>query len=176
MVSLVGLPGSGKSTVSRHLAEYLGYEFQDSDKYIELAEHQSISDIFARSGEAYFRDAEEGAINQLTCSGSAKVIATGGGSILREANRLRLSERTTVVYLHASPDELFRRLKRDRSRPLLQVGDPQQALQSLYELRDPLYREIASFVVDTGKPTVLTLVDMICAHLDIAKPRGSGGY
>jgi shikimate kinase len=97
-----------------------------------------------------------------------RVLSTGGGSVLREANRKALRASGHVVYLRASPEDVFRRLRHDRNRPLLQVGDPVQRLRDLYALRDPLYRETAHFQVETGRPSVATLVNMISMQLELA--------
>ena len=97
-----------------------------------------------------------------------RVLSTGGGSVLREANRKALRAAGHVVYLRASPEDVFRRLRHDRNRPLLQVGDPVQRLRDLYALRDPLYRETAHFQVETGRPSVATLVNMISMQLELA--------
>lgn len=96
------------------------------------------------------------------------VIATGGGAVLREANRRALHDRSTVVYLRSAPEELFRRLRHDTRRPLLQVADPLRKLRELYRERDPLYRRTAHFVIETGRPSVPTLVNMILMQLELA--------
>ena len=96
------------------------------------------------------------------------MIATGGGAVLREANRRALQQSATVVYLRSSPEELHRRLRRDTQRPLLQVADPRARLQQLYRERDPLYRETAHFVIETGRPNVHSLVGMILMQLELA--------
>ena len=96
------------------------------------------------------------------------VLATGGGSVLRDVNRSALKDRSVCVYLRSTPEELFRRLRRDTKRPLLQVADPLLRLRELHRVRDPLYRDAARFVVDTGRPSVLTLVDTIVMQLDLA--------
>jgi shikimate kinase len=98
----------------------------------------------------------------------AGVIATGGGIVLREGNRDRLRQRTICVYLRSSPEELFRRLRHDTKRPLLQVADPLSKLRQLFAERDPLYREAAHFVIETGRPSVPTLVNMILMQLELA--------
>ena len=167
MISLIGLPGSGKSTVGRQLARRLQLPFLDSDHAIEERLGCSIRDYFEREGEASFRDVEEAVIDELTSLGSG-VLSTGGGSVLRPANRQHLRERGHVVYLRSSPDELFRRLRHDVKRPLLQVADPLGRLRDLYAQRDPLYRETAHFVVETGRPSVSTLVNMIIQQLELA--------
>jgi len=96
------------------------------------------------------------------------VLSTGGGSVLRKANREWLRERGHVVYLRSHPEEIFRRLRHDRVRPLLQVADPLQRLRDLFAARDPLYRETAHFVIETGRPSVSTLVNMIVMQLELA--------
>jgi shikimate kinase len=127
----------------------------------------SIRDYFEREGEESFRDVEESVIDELTCLASG-VLSTGGGSVLRPANRQRLRERGHVVYLRSSPEELFRRLRHDVNRPLLQVADPLARLRDLYAHRDPLYQETAHFVIETGRPSVSTLVNMIITQLELA--------
>jgi shikimate kinase len=167
LISLVGLPGSGKSTVGRQLARRLNLPFQDSDHVIEQRAGCSIRDFFSREGEAAFRDVEEAVIRELT-QGPAAVLATGGGTVLRPANRQRLREAGSVIYLRSTPEEVFRRVRHDARRPLLQVEDPMQRLRDLYDERDPLYRETAHFVVETGRPSVSRLVNMVLMQLELA--------
>ncbi|MDO8457852.1 MAG: shikimate kinase [Rhodoferax sp.] len=167
MISLIGLPGSGKSTVGRQLARRLQLPFFDSDHVIEQQLGCSIREFFEREGEARFRDIEASVIDALT-QGQEGVLSTGGGVVLRPENRNNLRDRTQVVYLNSSPDELFRRLRHDKNRPLLQVADPLQRLRDLYAQRHPLYRETAHFSVDTGRPSVAALVNMIVMQLDHA--------
>lgn len=169
-IALIGLPGSGKSTIGRQLARRLSLSFSDSDHVIEHRLGCSIREFFEREGEDRFRDIEESVIDELS-QGQDCVLSTGGGAILRPANRQRLHERCQVVYLRSSPEEVFRRLRHDRNRPLLQVADPLQRLKDLYSARDPLYREAAHYVIDTGRPSVATLVNMIVMQLELA----SGG-
>lgn len=164
---LVGLPGSGKSTVGRHLAKRLGVPFLDSDHVIEERLACSIRDFFEREGEDRFRDIESEVLDELTRR-SGVVLSTGGGSVLRQANREWLHQRGQVVYLRSHPEEIFRRLRHDRVRPLLQVADPLQRLRDLFAARDPLYRETAHFVIETGRPSVATLVNMIAMQLELA--------
>lgn len=166
-VYLVGLPGSGKSTVGRHLAKRLGVPFLDSDHVIEERLGCSIRDFFEREGEDCFRDIESEVLDELTRR-SGVVLSTGGGSVLRQANREWLHQRGQVVYLRSHPEEIFRRLRHDRVRPLLQVADPLQRLRDLFAARDPLYRETAHFVIETGRPSVATLVNMIAMQLELA--------
>ncbi len=167
MIALVGLPGSGKSTIGRQLARRLGVPFADSDHVIEQQLGCTIREYFEREGEDRFRDVEEAVIDELTTRHDG-VIATGGGAVLRPANRAHLRERAKVIYLRSSPEEVFRRLRHDTNRPLLQVKDPLGRLRDLYAVRDPLYREAAHFVIETGRPTVSTLINMILMQLELA--------
>ena len=167
MIALVGLPGSGKSTVGRQLARRLQVSFLDSDHVIEAQIGCSIREYFERESEERFRDVEQQVIDELTQRADG-VISTGGGAVLREANRSHLHGRCKTVYLHSTPDEIFRRLRHDQNRPLLQVANPLEKLKQLYTKRDPLYREVAHFVVQTGRPSVVTLVNMIVSQLEMA--------
>ena len=167
MIALVGLPGSGKSTVGRQLARRLQVSFLDSDHVIEAQISCSIREYFEREGEERFRDVEQQVIDELTQRADG-VISTGGGAVLREANRSHLHGRCKTAYLHSTPDEIFRRLRHDQNRPLLQVANPLEKLKQLYTKRDPLYREVAHFVVQTGRPSVVTLVNMIVSQLEMA--------
>jgi shikimate kinase len=166
-IIFVGLPGSGKTTIGRQLARRLGVPFVDSDHVIEHRLGCTIREFFAREGEDSFRDLEQQVLDELTQTQQG-VIATGGGAVLREANRRHLHERGQVIYLHSSPEDVFRRLRHDSARPLLQVDDPLNRLRSLFEARDPLYREAAHFVIETGRPSVAMLVNMICMQLELA--------
>src|SRR6478609_3760878 len=141
------MPGGGKSTVGKEVARQLGCDFVDCDKEIEHRSGVTIAALFARDGEAAFRKLEAATLAAVIEEGAA-VIATGGGAVLRSTNRDLLRERTRCVYLRASPDFLWRRLRRDRRRPLLQVADPQRRLQELSAEREPLYLETARIVVD----------------------------
>lgn len=166
-VVLIGLPGSGKSSVGRQLARRLQLPFVDSDQVIEQRLGCSIREYFDREGEDAFRDVEQAVIDDLSLN-HAGVLSTGGGTVLRPANREHLHQRGKVVYLRSSPEEVFRRLRHDVSRPLLQVSDPLQRLRDLYAVRDPLYRETAHFIIETGRPSVATLVNMILMQLELA--------
>ncbi len=165
--SLVGLPGSGKSTVGRQLARRLQLPFADSDQVIEARLGCSIRQFFEQEGEARFRDLEASVIDELTRDPRRGVLSTGGGSVLRPENRQHLHDRGRVIYLKSSPDELFRRLRHDRNRPLLQVEDPLARLRELYAMRDPLYRETAHYTIETGRPTVAMLVNMIVMQIEL---------
>lgn len=141
--------------------------FLDSDTVIEQRLGCSIREFFELEGEVRFRDMEASVIDELTQLPDG-VLSTGGGAVLRPENRARLHGRTRVIYLNSSPDDLFRRLRHDKNRPLLQVADPLGRLRDLYTQRDPLYRETAHFQIETGRPSVASLVNLILMQLDAA--------
>jgi shikimate kinase len=161
------MPGCGKSTVGRHLARHLGLRFVDSDHEIEHRLGMPIREYFATHGEPAFRDIEASVVDELTLA-SGIVLATGGGAVLRPANREALHGRTQVFYLRSTPEDLHRRLRHDTHRPLLQVADPLRRLRDLYRERDPLYRKTAHFVVETTRPSVNALVSMVLMQLELA--------
>lgn len=166
LIALVGMPGSGKSTVGRHLARHLQRHFVDSDHEIEKRIGMPIRTYFETQGEAAFRDLEVQVIDELTQAPHI-VLATGGGVVLRPANRQHLTERCRVIYLRSTPEEIFRRLRHDTHRPLLQVGDPLRRLRDLFRERDPLYRETAHYTVEAARPSVQTLVNMVLMQLEL---------
>lgn len=166
-IVFVGLPGSGKTTIGRHLSRRLGVPFLDSDHVIEERLGCSIREYFAREGEDAFRDVEQQVLDDLSQHHQG-VLSTGGGSVLREANRRHLHERGHVIYLRSTPEDVYRRLRHDTVRPLLQVEDPLARLRALYEARDPLYRDAAHFVLDTGRPSVATLVNKLLMQLELS--------
>lgn len=166
-IALVGLPGAGKSAIGRRLGQRLQVPFIDTDHVIEQRIGCSIRDFFEREGEAAFRDVEQAVIADMARS-ERGVIATGGGSVLREVNRQCLRDSFHVIYLRASPEDLFRRLRHDVKRPLLQVSDPLARLHDLHSVRDPFYRATAHDVVDTGRPSIGTIVNIIVMQLELA--------
>ena len=168
MISLIGRPGSGKSSLGRQLARRLGMAFLDSDHVIEQRIGCPIRTFFEREGEERFRDLEQATLEELTAGTTPAVLSTGGGGVLRAANRTLLHERSQVVYLHCLPDDIYRRLRHDTTRPLLQVSDPLKRLRDLYDERDPLYRETAHFVIEIGRPSVPMLLNKIVMQLELA--------
>jgi shikimate kinase len=173
-IALVGMPGSGKSTVGRQVARQIGLDFVDSDTVVEQRLGMPIRDWFAQHGEEAFRDVEQSVIDELTQLPN-RVLATGGGAVLRPSNRNALHSRCHVFYLRASPEDLFRRLRHDTQRPLLQVEDPLKRLRELYRDRDPLYRRTAHFVVEAARPSVQGLTSMVLMQLELAGLAPSSG-
>ena len=163
-VFLVGMMGAGKTTAGRLLARRLKRTFLDSDQEIERRCGVKIPVIFDIEGEAGFRQREAAAIAELTALEDV-VLATGGGAVLAPASRRHLAARGTVVYLHARPAALYERVRQDKNRPLLATADPLARLEALYTARDPLYREVADIVVDTGRQSVHNLARRLLGEL-----------
>jgi len=166
-VFLVGPMGAGKTTIGRQLARSLGLGFADSDAEIEARTGADIPWIFDVEGEARFRDREEAVIAEMT-TWDDTVLATGGGAVLRPANRQVLSERGFVIYLCTTLEEQLRRTRKDRNRPLLQTPDPEGTLRRLFAERDPLYREVADLVIDTDSSSPKTVAQRVLASLRAA--------
>ena len=150
---LVGLPGAGKSTLGRQLARRLGKTFIDADTELERKLGVTIPTIFEIEGEAAFRDREEAILVELTSLRNI-VLATGGGAVIRAANRERLKANGTVAYLHALPETLRERTRRSRHRPLLNTADPAARLAELYAARDAFYREVAECVIESDRDEI----------------------
>jgi len=163
-IFLVGMMGAGKSTIGKALARHLGREFLDSDRVLAERTGVPVATIFEIEGEAGFRRRERAVIAELA-RGDGQVVATGGGSILAEENRCAMRESGTVVYLRARVESLWERTRHDTSRPLLATPDPRGKLQALLLEREPLYREAAHVVVDTGSQSTQAVVKRIAAAL-----------
>jgi shikimate kinase len=145
---LVGPMGAGKTTIGKLLADELGLDFKDVDREIESRAGVDIPWIFDKEGEPGFR-AREAAVLVELAQLNGVLISTGGGAVLLEENRLLMRATGTVVYLHTTVDEQVRRTGRDRKRPLLQTDDPARVLAQLMAQRDPLYREVATIIIET---------------------------
>jgi len=145
---LVGPMGAGKTTIGKRLAERFGLQFIDADREVEAHTGASVSTIFDCEGEAGFRERERAALAALL-GGTDTLIATGGGAVLDEGNRMLMRTRGFVVHLHVGVDEQLRRLARDHTRPLLQREDPEEALRALARIREPLYVDVADLRFDT---------------------------
>jgi len=164
-IFLIGMMGAGKTTAGRLLARRLGRRFIDTDHEIEARCGVGIPLIFEIEGEDGFREREARAIEEFTALNDV-VLATGGGAVLRTDNRRRLAARGLVIYLHAAPEALYRRVRNDRNRPLLATQDPLGKLNALYAVRDPLYREIADVIVETGVQSARALSRTLLARVE----------
>ncbi len=171
-IFLVGLMGAGKTTIGRQLARKLGMRFVDSDHEIEARTGASIPWIFEIEGEASFRRREADMIRELSAQ-CGLVLATGGGAVLNPASRALLAEHGTVIYLRAAIGSILQRTSHDKNRPLLQTADPRAKLEALLAQRDPLYREIADLVIDTGRPNVQSMVQTILDQLAALEAAGA---
>lgn len=163
-VFLIGPMGAGKTTIGRHLAALVHKRFLDADHEIEKRTGVSIPVIFEIEGESGFRRRESMVIGDLTQERDI-VLATGGGVVLLEENRLALRQNGIVVYLHADIETLVERTRRDRNRPLLQTGDPRAKIEELLHQREPIYRQVADVVIDTGQRAPSSVARDIAARL-----------
>ncbi len=154
---LVGMMGSGKTTMGRALARHLGKAFVDSDEEIQQRTGVTVPHIFDIEGEAGFRQRESAAIRDLVGRDNM-VLATGGGAVLAEQNRAMLQQNGIVIYLKASVHDLWQRTRHDRNRPLLQTADPHAKLAELFQQRDHLYRQVADIVIQSGKQSAHALM------------------
>lgn len=165
-IFLVGPMGAGKSTIGRHLADELHLEFFDSDQEIERRTGADISWVFDLEGEEGFRTREENVIEDLT-EKQGIVLATGGGSIISKKNRNRLSARGIVVYLQTTIEKQVARTQRDKRRPLLQNAEPEQVLRNLASERDPMYEEVADYVVQTDDQSARAVANQIIEKIGL---------
>ncbi|MGG4605390.1 shikimate kinase [Paenalcaligenes sp. Me131] len=163
-IFLVGMMGAGKTTIGKQLARSLNRSFTDLDHELEARCGVRIADIFDIEGEEGFRRREAAALDACTRLPGI-VLATGGGAILLPENRNFLKQRGLVVYLRASAEELFKRVAKDKSRPLLQTPNPRQRLTELLAKREPMYAEVADIVFDTGSAPISTAVRDLAAEL-----------
>ena len=163
-IILVGPMGSGKSTIGNLIAKRLHREFQDSDHYIEERTGVDIARIFDIEGEQGFRDRESAALAELL-SRNNRVIATGGGSVLREENQRLLKQKGYIIFLDTSINQQMQRLARDKKRPLLQTDNPRERLEALNRERRPTYLELADLRVKTDRRVARRLAADIIAQL-----------
>jgi shikimate kinase len=163
-VFLIGPMGAGKTTIGRHLATLLHKRFVDVDHEIEKRTGVSIPVIFEIEGEAGFRRRESAVIEELTRDTNI-VLATGGGAVLLEENRKVLKERGIVAYLQADIETLVERTRRDRNRPLLQTDNPRGKIEELLQQREPIYREVADVIINTGQRAPSSVARDVAAQL-----------
>ena len=163
---LVGMMGSGKTTMGRTLAKHLGKTFVDSDDEVQKRTGVTIPHIFDIEGEDGFRQRECAAIRDLVGRDNM-VLATGGGAVLAEQNRWILKQNGIVIYLKASVHDLWQRTRHDRNRPLLQTADPHAKLTELHQQRDPLYQQVADIIIQSGKQSVHALKLHLADEIEI---------
>lgn len=171
-IFLIGPMGSGKTAVGRQLSRMLDLEFIDSDVEIEARTGVDIPLIFEKEGEAGFREREREAIDALTAR-EGIVLATGGGAVLKPANRENLSQRGCVVYLQTSVDQQMERTRHGRQRPLLYTSDPKARLRELLAERLPLYESTADLIVSTDGRRVQAVAEEIVQLLAESKSASS---
>lgn len=172
-IFLVGLMGAGKTSVGKLLAQRLHKHFFDCDQEVERATGVKIAVIFEIEGEGGFRARESKMLSELA-SRKNVLIATGGGAVLSDANRKVLTDNGIVVYLRAAPADLWRRTRHDKQRPLLDTEDRMSRLEELFAQRDPLYREIADIIVDTGSQSLGALASRLERKLLEFKAHSTG--
>ncbi len=158
-IVLIGYMGCGKSTVGRKTARAFGFEFLDTDAFIEEKEGMSVSKLFEEKGEPYFREQETKTIEELLKQPKRKVIATGGGLPVKEENRPLLKQLGKVIYLKCDTETLFKRLSGDTSRPLLQEGELRAKIETMLAARGPVYEETADLILQTDQ---MTFYEIIC--------------
>jgi shikimate kinase len=171
---LVGMMGSGKTTMGRTLARHLGKVFVDSDEEIQQRTGVTIPHIFDVEGEPGFRVRETAALADLVKRDNM-VLASGGGAVLAEQNRMLLQHNGVVIYLRASVHDLWQRTRHDRNRPLLQTDDPYGKLMELHRQRDPLYRQVADIVIQSGKQSAHSLMLYLVGEIEAfrkSRPEG----
>lgn len=160
--------GCGKTTFGKKISLKLGYEFIDTDKYIEKNQGMSVQDIFSSKGEDYFRELENQAVIDV-CKKTKCIIATGGGIIKNHENMVLLGNCGTIVYLKSCPKHIFRNIGDDKSRPLLQGDNRMEKITQLMEERIPTYEKYANVIVDVTVGTVNQICNRIVKALGVKK-------
>lgn len=161
---LVGMMGAGKTTLGKALAQRLGRHFVDTDKILVERTGVPVAMIFEIEGEAGFRRRESSILAEISDLDD-QVVATGGGAVIAAENRDAMRRSGTVIYLRARPEHLWNRVKHDNTRPLLATADPEGTLAALVKARDPLYREAAHLIVDTGTQSASTIMQRVMTAL-----------
>jgi shikimate kinase len=164
-IFLVGMMGAGKTTLGRALAHRLGRRFVDTDKILVDRTGVPVATIFEIEGEDGFRRRESQVIAEFLAGGDC-VVATGGGAVLAEENRRMMRDHGVVVYLRARAESLWERTRHDTTRPLLATPDPRATIAEMVQKRDPLYRDAAHVIVDTGAQSAATVVNRVIAALE----------
>ncbi len=165
IIAIIGLMGVGKTTLGLKLASKLGYYFIDSDQEIEDREKKSISDIFKNYGEKYFREVEKNVIKEIIMRDEKIILSLGGGAFINEEIRRILKEKSTIVWLYTSIDNILHRISHKNNRPLLNNVNKRKVLEDLAIKRYPIYRE-ADFSFDTGDDSQENLVNKIVKKIN----------
>lgn len=169
-IVLVGMMGSGKSSVGRRLAARLGLPFVDADTEIETAAHMTIPEIFAQRGEAEFREGERRVISRVLTTRAPLVLATGGGAFMNAETRERVKELGISIWLKAEPDVLMRRVRKRSNRPLLQTADPEATLRRMLAEREPVYALADITILSSDEPHEVVVGETIAALSDYLGP------
>ena len=160
-VVLIGFMGCGKTSLGMKLANAYGFQFLDTDAYIEEKEGIKINDIFCQKGETYFRDLEYRCLEEIRNTVHHCVISTGGGMPLCERNVKLLQSIGSVIFLKTSKETTYVRLKGDTKRPLLQCDNPEQRIEELLRIRVPIYEKAANYIIDTDQKSFYALIEEI---------------
>lgn len=168
-IVLIGFMGSGKTSVGLKLSYKLRMPIEDTDKLIERREGCTISELFARKGEEYFRRCETELLTELSKKSLSKIYSVGGGTPVREENRKLLKRLGTVIYLRARPETVYERLKGDRTRPLLQCENPLERIRELMEERREIYESCADVTVDVDSGNLDEITEKIAEGLNRMK-------
>jgi shikimate kinase len=160
IIALIGLMGAGKTTIGLHLSQNLGYYFIDTDQEIEDRYKMSITEIFKKYSESYFRQIESNIIAEIIARNENIVLSLGGGAFILERNRLLLQEKCFTVWLHASLDETIKRIGNKNNRPLLQNINKRKTLENLIAIRYPIYKK-ANISINTTESSISQVVDLI---------------
>ncbi len=161
---LVGMMGSGKSVTGRKLAALLGHSFVDLDQWIEERQHRSITEIFESEGETFFRDTEAELLKEV-CGSGPRVVATGGGTVLRPENVERMRATGKIIFLETSLEVLWERVKGKKDRPLLKGGDPKANLNGIFQTRQPIYEKVCDCRINTDGQTAEAAAKKIMEEL-----------
>ncbi len=163
--------GAGKTTMGRQIAKRLHMDFEDSDHAIEAHTGADIPLIFEKEGEEGFRRREAAIIDELTQKPNL-VLATGGGAVLAAENREHLRSRGIVIYLHSDIKHLMERVRHDKNRPLLQTANPEAKLREIMAVREPLYRETADIIINTGQQSIRSVINVILDKIKAFQGKG----
>ena len=159
-VVLIGFMGSGKTTYGKKVAKILGYEFIDTDDYIERMEGMKISQIFEQKGETYFRNLEKELCLKLSKE-DGKVIATGGGIVKNDENMENLKKNGVIIHLNAKPETIYARLKNDNTRPLLMGDNKEEKIRNILEERKELYAKHRDAVINVDEKSIYSIINDI---------------